>query len=92
MGIIDYGIIIVYFIIVTGLGFWYCHRVSKNLEACRFSVEVSGYDKIACVWEIRLVYFEEITGLMKKVNSQICYLLLRNCQKTKWHRGTNDKQ
>ncbi|MHC4123162.1 MAG: sodium:solute symporter family transporter [Planctomycetota bacterium] len=33
MEIIDYGIIIVYFIIVIGLGFWYRNRASKNLEA-----------------------------------------------------------
>ena len=33
MGSIDYGIIVLYFTIVIGLGWWYKKRASRNLEA-----------------------------------------------------------
>jgi len=33
MNPVDYGIILLYFAIVIGLGFWYQKRASKNLDA-----------------------------------------------------------
>jgi Na+/proline symporter len=33
MSFVDYGIILIYFAVVIGLGFWYQKRASKNLGA-----------------------------------------------------------
>ena len=33
MASIDYGVIVLYFIVVIGLGFWYQKRALKNLES-----------------------------------------------------------
>jgi len=33
MGLIDYIVIVLYFVVVIGLGFWYKKRASRNLES-----------------------------------------------------------
>ena len=43
MGLIDLAIIILYFIIVIGLGFWYQKRASQNLESYFLGSEIKDH-------------------------------------------------
>ena len=64
----DYGIIILYFIIVVGLGFWYQKRASKNLESyflgsktihwlpLAMSGSVSNFDITGTMWIVSILF------------------------------------
>jgi len=68
MSSIDYGIILVYFAIVIGLGFWYQKRASKSLGAyflggknihwlaLAMSGSVSNFDITGTMWIISILY------------------------------------
>ncbi|MHC4394692.1 MAG: sodium:solute symporter family transporter [Planctomycetota bacterium] len=68
MGSIDYGIIVIYFIIVIGLGFWYQKRASKNLESyflgsktihwlpLAMSGSVSNFDITGTMWIVSILF------------------------------------
>ncbi len=69
MALFDYGIILLYFIIVIGLGFWYQKRASKNLESyflgsrtlhwlpLAMSGSVSNFDITGTMWIVSLLFF-----------------------------------
>jgi Na+/proline symporter len=68
MNPVDYGIILLYFAIVIGLGFWYQKRASKNLGAyflggknlhwlaLAMSGSVSNFDITGTMWIISILY------------------------------------
>jgi SSS family solute:Na+ symporter len=68
MGIIDYGIVLLYFSVVIGLGFWYQKRASKNLGAyflggksihwlaLAMSGSVSNFDITGTMWIISILF------------------------------------
>jgi Na+/proline symporter len=68
MNSVDYGIILFYFAVVIGLGFWYQKRASKNLGAyflggknlhwlaLAMSGSVSNFDITGTMWIISILY------------------------------------
>lgn len=68
MNSVDYGIILIYFAVVIGLGFWYQKRASKNLGAyflggkdlhwlaLAMSGSVSNFDITGTMWIISILY------------------------------------
>ncbi|MFC2155628.1 hypothetical protein ACFLRB_03960 [Acidobacteriota bacterium] len=68
MGYIDIAIIVLYFVIVMGLGFWFQKRASKNLEsyflggrkmhwlALAMSGSVSTFDITGTMWIVSLLF------------------------------------
>ena len=68
MRLIDYGIIVLYFSVVIGLGFWYQKRASKSLGAyflggksihwlaLAMSGSVSNFDITGTMWIISILY------------------------------------
>ncbi|NQT04238.1 MAG: hypothetical protein HQ580_19585 [Planctomycetes bacterium] len=68
MSPVDYGIILFYFAVVTGLGFWYQKRASKSLGAyflggkkihwlaLAMSGSVSNFDITGTMWIISILY------------------------------------
>jgi len=68
MSPIDYVIILLYFAVVIGLGFWYQKRASKNLQAyflggkkihwlaLAMSGSVSNFDITGTMWIISILY------------------------------------
>jgi len=68
MALFDYGIILLYFIIVIGLGFWYQKRASKNLESyflgsrtlhwlpLAMSGSVSNFDITGTMWIVSILF------------------------------------
>lgn len=68
MSSIDYGIILIYFAVVIGLGFWYQKRASKSLGAyflggknihwlaLAMSGSVSNFDITGTMWIISILY------------------------------------
>jgi SSS family solute:Na+ symporter len=68
MSFVDYGIILFYFTIVIGLGFWYQKRAAKNLKAyflggknihwlaLAMSGSVSNFDITGTMWIISILY------------------------------------
>jgi len=68
MALFDYGIIVLYFIIVIGLGFWYQKRASKNLESyflgsrtlhwlpLAMSGSVSNFDITGTMWIVSILF------------------------------------
>jgi len=68
MSSIDYGIILIYFAVVIGLGFWYQKRASQNLGAyflggknihwlaLAMSGSVSNFDITGTMWIISILY------------------------------------
>lgn len=68
MEFIDFAIIVIYFIIVIGLGFWYQKRASKDLEsyflsgrsmhwlALAMSGSVSNFDITGTMWIVSLLF------------------------------------
>ena len=68
MSSVDYAIILVYFAVVIGLGFWYQKRASKNLRAyflggknihwlaLAMSGSVSNFDITGTMWIISILY------------------------------------
>lgn len=68
MGFIDLSIIVVYFVIVIGLGFWYQKRASQDLEsyflsgrsmhwlALAMSGSVSNFDITGTMWIVSLLF------------------------------------
>ena len=68
MSSIDYGIILIYFAVVIGLGFWYQKRAAKNLGAyflggknihwlaLAMSGSVSNFDITGTMWIISILY------------------------------------
>jgi len=68
MAVIDYIIVVLYFLVVTGLGFWYRRRASKNLEsyflggrsmnwiALSMSGSVSNFDITGTMWIVSMLF------------------------------------
>ncbi len=68
MSSVDYGIILIYFAVVIGLGFWYQKRASKSLGAyflggknihwlaLAMSGSVSNFDITGTMWIISILY------------------------------------
>jgi len=68
MNAIDFGIVILYFLLVIGLGFWYQRRASRNLEsyflggkrlpwwALAMSGSVSTFDITGTMWIVSVLY------------------------------------
>ncbi|MBW8040423.1 MAG: hypothetical protein FVQ85_10525 [Planctomycetes bacterium] len=68
MGSIDYGIVVLYFSVVIGLGFWYRRRASKSLGAyflggksihwlaLAMSGSVSNFDITGTMWIISILF------------------------------------
>ncbi|MHC4738471.1 MAG: hypothetical protein ACYS9Y_06170 [Planctomycetota bacterium] len=68
MALFDYGIIVLYFIIVIGLSFWYQKRASKNLESyflgsrtlhwlpLAMSGSVSNFDITGTMWIVSILF------------------------------------
>jgi SSS family solute:Na+ symporter len=68
MSLIDYGIVLVYFAVVIGLGFWYQKRASQSLGtyflggqnihwlALAMSGSVSNFDITGTMWIISILY------------------------------------
>jgi len=68
MSFVDYGIILIYFAVVIGLGFWYQKRASKSLGAyflggknihwlaLAMSGSVSNFDITGTMWIISILY------------------------------------
>jgi SSS family solute:Na+ symporter len=68
MSPVDYGIIVIYFAVVIGLGFWYQKRASENLGAyflggkrlhwlaLAMSGSVSNFDITGTMWIISILY------------------------------------
>lgn len=68
MKLVDYGIILLYFAVVIGLGFWYQKRASKSLQAyflggksihwlaLAMSGSVSNFDITGTMWIISILY------------------------------------
>jgi len=68
MASIDYAVIVIYFIVVIGLGFWYQKRASKNLESyflggrrihwlpLAMSGAVSNFDITGTMWIVSILF------------------------------------
>ena len=68
MSPIDYGIVVLYFVVVIGLGFWYQKRASKGLEsyflggrsmhwlALAMSGSVSTFDISGTMWIVSIIF------------------------------------
>ncbi|MCK4496295.1 MAG: sodium:solute symporter, partial [Candidatus Aminicenantes bacterium] len=68
MGLIDYIVIVLYFVVVIGLGFWYKKRASRNLESyflggksihwlpLAMSGSVSNFDITGTMWIVSILF------------------------------------
>src|SRR3989304_1956457 len=68
MSYIDYAIIVVYFVLVIGIGFWYQRRAAEGLEryflagksmhwlALAMSGSVATFDITGTMWIVALIY------------------------------------
>jgi len=75
MALFDYGIIVLYFIVVIGLGFWYQKRASKNLESyflgsralhwlpLAMSGSVSNFDITGTMWIVSILFILKMRSM-----------------------------